>query len=176
MKLKKGVWGLLLVCLFVAAPARALTAQQIKAAYLFNFFKLVQWPGGSFAGGSAPFVLALYGGDPFGGALDGFLKGKTVESRAITLVRINSPAEAKKAHLVFVAAARSGDMAKVSAAVKGAPVLVVGDGPGLTGKGAVLSLVEAGGKVKVCLDEAAASRAKLKVSPQLIVLAKQCGG
>ena len=162
--------------LLMAGPARALTAQQIKAAYLFNFFKLVQWPGSSFAGGSAPFVLALYGGDPFAGALDGFLKGKTVENRAIKIVRIASPAEAKKAHLVYVNGPRSGDLAKVSAAVKGAPVLVVGDGPGLTGKGAVLALVESGGKVKVCLDEAAASRAKLKVSPQLIVLAKQCGG
>jgi len=76
---------LLVLVFFVGAPrvwaqGNSPSEYQIKAAFLLNFAKFVDWPPNSFAGPESPFLICVVGEDPFGGVLDEYLMGKKLAS------------------------------------------------------------------------------------------------
>ena len=83
--------GLLAWALFAcSSPARAdePLASQVKAAFLLNFTKFVQWPALAFADEHAPLAICILGADPFGNTLDEMVKGEAVNGRELVVQRI----------------------------------------------------------------------------------------
>jgi hypothetical protein len=82
------------LCLAAAIPACAQAPPsveyQVKAAFLLNFVKFIEWPSEAFQNKQAPVTLRVFGHDPFGSALDDILRGRTVNNRAVVVRRINS--------------------------------------------------------------------------------------
>jgi len=81
-----------LLSLAAATPTRAQAnpsvEYQVKAAFLFNFAKFVDWPPGAFQSEKAPITLCVFRHDPFGGALDEIIRGKTINNREVLARRI----------------------------------------------------------------------------------------
>jgi hypothetical protein len=80
----------LLVCAHLGAASNALAQDspseyQVKAAYLFNFLKFVEWPEGAFPDPLAPIVIGIVGDDPFGEALPQVVIGKTAQGRDLAI-------------------------------------------------------------------------------------------
>ena len=76
----------LLACVSISSyPARAAEAEpleyQVKAAFLLNFTKFVQWPASAFADEHSPLAICILGEDPFGNTLTEIVKGETVNGR-----------------------------------------------------------------------------------------------
>ena len=98
-------WGFsaLLLLIPLTASAQELDEYAVKAAFLYNFTKFVEWPS---SGGQVPFLifkLCILGDDPFGPALDQAVRGKTGASgRPMEVRRIKDPAEARQCQIVFV--------------------------------------------------------------------------
>ncbi len=64
---------------------------QVKAAFLLNFTKFIDWPAASFANPDSPITICILGKDPFGPVLDEIVQGETVNSRKVAVQRISQP-------------------------------------------------------------------------------------
>jgi hypothetical protein len=82
----------------------ALPEYQVKAAYLFNFLKFVEWPEESFADPLAPIVIGVVGEDPFGNALPQVVIGKTVQGRDLVIRIYHAGEDLRGAHILFISA------------------------------------------------------------------------
>ena len=67
---------------------------QVKAAYLLNFTRYVEWPPQSFTDPRAPVTICVLGRDPFGSVLDATVGGRTTQGRSVSVRRIRSTSEA----------------------------------------------------------------------------------
>jgi hypothetical protein len=161
-----------LVCLAEPAPARAETAvseYELKAAFLYNFAKFVEWPGG--AGTSAPLCFGIVGHDPFGPTLDRLLAGKTIHDRPITIRRFPDADAVTPCDLLFVSAQSADAIPRETYSRPG--VLAVGETDGFLADGGAIAFSMEGNKLRFSVNAAACERARLKLSSQLLKLARR---
>jgi hypothetical protein len=156
------------------SPARE---HDVKAAFLYHFSQLVDWPAGA-ASPSEPFVIAVVGPDPFGTALDQALGGKSVRSQPLQLKRFASVGDlaGARVHVLFVGGSDPGFQARALEAVAGQPVLVVGETPGFAERGGTIGFrVTPEGRVGFDINARRAEQAGLRMSSQLLKLARIVG-
>ncbi len=155
----------------LALGAESATAKEykIKAAFLFNFAKFVEWSPQRFAGSQSPIVIAILGKNPFGADLSALVKERTVNGRPIVARRIDSAAEVADAHIVFVSGEEDG---RLDATVLSSPgVLTVGESPAFGAGGGIIRFTLVDEKVRFEINQAAGEKAGLKISGQLLKLA-----
>jgi hypothetical protein len=145
---------------------------QLKAAFLFNFAKFIDWPPASFANPQSPFVVCILGPDPFGHAIDEVLKGKTIEDRQVAIERLKSVAQVRQCQIVFVSQSESFHLADIVQALHGACVLLVGEADGFAEAGGTIQFALEDNHVRFLINPDAAARAGLKVSSKLLSLAR----
>ena len=138
---------------------------QVKAAFLKNFVKFVEWPQPS-----AALTLCILGADPFKEALAG--TDEVGGGRKLTYRRIASIREAGGCQAVFVPLSQREALPEILAALEGKPVLTVGDGEGMASAGLMLSFLIEDQKVRFEANLAPARRAGLTISSRLLGLAK----
>jgi hypothetical protein len=63
----------------------------VKAAFLLNFTKFVEWPASSFSSPETPITICILGNDPFGPVLDQMIEGETASGRRLAVVRVRLP-------------------------------------------------------------------------------------
>jgi hypothetical protein len=151
-----------------AAPARE---YEIKAAFLYNFTKFVDWPAQSFANADTPIVIGVLGDSPCVQALERLVKDRKVNGRPIVVRRIASAAEAKVTQMLFVGSAQEEQFAGMEPAIASLPVLTVGESPGFATLGGAIDFVPQGDNIRFEINIGVAERAGLKISAQLQKLA-----
>lgn len=142
----------------------------VKAAFLYNFTKFVEWPPAAFEERGS-FRLCVLGENPFGKSLQSVIEGEQVQGRPITLLRIDSLDNPRLCHILFLSRPETERFPAVLAAVRGAPVLTVGEAPGILGQGAGVSFVLKEGKVRFEINQTAVEGHGLKMSSKLLRLA-----
>jgi hypothetical protein len=174
---------LALVVALVAAPLLTAQAgpkeQKIKAAYLYNFVKFIDWPDNAYSGAGAPTSICVLGDENFDGILEKAVLGKEVKGRGISVKVLGNGAAVPGAvdcQVLFVAASEEGRAGEVTGALGGSPVATVGESNGFAASGGVLNFTTEGGKIKVELNMGAAGKAGLKVSGKLQQVATAVGG
>ncbi len=160
---------LLAACLSAQAQAPAPTEYQVKAAFLYNFGKFVEWPPGTLADSS--FAICVLGDDPFGPALDQVIEGKSVHGKKLVAHRLGRIEEAGKCHVLFVSSSENGRLSQVLTSLRGRRVLTVGDTEGFAHRGGIINFRLVENKVRFEINLDAAERAGLTVSSQLLKLA-----
>src|SRR4051812_27313987 len=83
-----------------ATGAAAPDEYQVKAVFLFNFSRFVECPASAFPTAGAPFVVGVYGHDPFGAELDEVVKGETVNGRPLVIRRVQNAADAANCQIL----------------------------------------------------------------------------
>ncbi len=161
--------ALLLVCPF-AVGAHDLSEAQVKAAYIHNFAKFVEWPAEAFAAAQAPLVLCVAGKDGLGGALAA-IEGKPVQGRDLRIKRAVGTDEVRTCHMLFVSEGDEKSVGEVLRAVGALPVLTIGDVDGFAAAGGAIGFVPRDDRVLFEINPDAAKRANLKISSQLLRLA-----
>lgn len=151
------------------------TEYEVKAAYLYNFARFVEWPSDAFVAPTSPFVVAVLGEDPFGSALEDLLTNKKILNRDITIVRTRNPEEAAHAHLVFIASSELHEMPHILRALAGRSILSVGDVPDMARQGSVIGFRMEAAKVRFDINTASAQQARLKLRSQLLKVARIIG-
>ncbi|HMD47440.1 MAG TPA: YfiR family protein [Bryobacteraceae bacterium] len=141
---------------------------RVKALFLFNFAKFVEWPNALPGDGIS---IGILGDDPFGDMLAQTIAGKTVNGHGF-IVRHVKPEQARQCQIVFVAASERKHVRAVLDAVAGSPVLTVGDMHGFAQAGGVIDFEIIDSKVRFEVNLEAAERARLKLSSKLLSLAK----
>jgi hypothetical protein len=158
----------------IADPHRV-EEYKVKAAFLYNFSKFVEWPANAFPDASAPFVIAVLGDDPFGDALD-ILKGKTVQGRPVVVRRVASLADMGRVNILFVSSSVKSRLGSVLPAAEKVHALTVGDTQRFRSQGVAIQLVRDGDKIGFEVNLEASRRAGLVISSKLLGLAKAVSG
>jgi hypothetical protein len=169
----------LLIFLFFCAPVLAqesLPEYQVKAAYLFNFLKFVEYPNESFMDPLAPIVIGVIGDDPFGNALPQVVIGKTVQGRDLVIRVYRSGEDLRGAHILFISASERKRLPMILSSLRGSSVLTVADTEGFLEAGGMVQFLNENGRVRFAINVDATGRAKLKMSSKLLSLAKVVGG
>jgi len=153
----------------------ALSEYQVKAAYLFNFLKFVEWPDESFADPIAPIVIGVVGEDPFGNALPQVIIGKTVQGRDLVIRIYHAGEDLRGAHILFISASERKRLPMILSSLRGSNVLTVADTTGFLDAGGMIQFLNENGRVRFAVNVDATARAKLKMSSKLLSLAKVVG-
>ncbi len=150
----------------------------VKAAYLYNFAKYVEWPLEAFASDDAPLWICIAGANPFGDALT-MLSGKRVENHPVEVRHLPAMTGLDRCHIVFIGRVEQGQFKTVLARLARLPVLTVSDINDFARMGGMIGLVEADQRIRFDINLTTARRANLKLSSQLLKLAsivEQNGG
>jgi hypothetical protein len=170
--------GLLAIAFALLSPPAAQPAQagslaesEIKAAFMYNFAKFVQWPDAAFAQPQSPLVLCVMGEDGFGPALD-TVDHKLAQGRELQVRRRVRLEDAKSCHILFVAESERARLAAVLHSVSGSSVLTVSDIDRFAELGGVIGLYNVDNKLRFSINPEQAHSASLQVNSQLLKLAK----
>lgn len=168
------VTATIVVVVVIAGAVRADSALEyrVKAAFLYNFAKFVDWPQGAFVSDEAPVRLCLVGGDPFGAVLDRTLKGRTVNGRNVVVHRNQDAQTLGRCHITFVGQDTGEPLARVMQRVGTTGVLTVGESDAFYDLGGIIRFLVEDGKVRFDVNAGEAEGASLKVSSQLLKLAR----
>jgi YfiR/HmsC-like len=151
-----------------AARAQSPEEYEVKAAFLFNFTRFVDWPAPS---GSGPFCIGIDGSDPFRGALEEAVKGRSAGGRAIAIKHFKPGEESAGCEMIFVSAKDTKKLGALLVRLSGAAVLTVGETPGFCASGGAIGFAVQDHKVKLEINPGAALRARLQISSKLLSLA-----
>lgn len=169
--------GVTAAALIVLAPAAAqhVTEQDVKAAFLYNFTRFVEWPPGT-PGSSNPFRLCVMADKAMTAVIERTMKGESVGGRQATILVPASPAEASGCQILFVASAQFEHSRSILAAVRDLPVLTVSDARGFLAHGGVIEFLLENGRVRFDISTVAAKRAGLTISSRLLQVARLVDG
>jgi len=162
--------GLLLMLASVAGQAQQNTEQELKAAYLVNFLKYVEWPDNP-----AKATICLFGRDVIGTALAGH-EGRTVAGRELVLRRVGSPDQFAGCHILYVPDTEEARFAAVLRWVEGLSILTVSDAEFFARQGGGIALVREETRLRFDVNIDALNRARLKPASQMMRLARQVIG
>jgi YfiR/HmsC-like len=154
------------------AQVRPSSEYELKAAFLFNFAKFVDWPPTAFAGPESPFLVCVLGTDPFGITLDNTLREKVIAEHPASVARVKRVADISGCQILFVAASESHLLPEVLAKLRGQCVLVIGETNDFASSGGVIQFTLEDNRVRFFINPDAADRAGLKISSKLLALAK----
>jgi hypothetical protein len=152
------------------------TEYQVKAAYLFNFLKFVEWPGDPLVDTHARWVIGIVGANPFGDELTQIVSGKTVQGHELLVRRFQSGEDLHTCHVLFISASEKKRLPSMLAALSGSSVLTVGDMDDFIESGGMIQFVMEEKRVRFAIDVGASSQAGLKVSSKLLSLARTVTG
>jgi hypothetical protein len=146
------------------------TEYEVEAAYLSNFGRFVEWPGRANGAGET-FNICVLGQDPFGLALDGALKGESINGAPMAPKRIAGPDEASSCRILFISTSKDNQLDSILRALGTSRILTVSDMAAFTDRGGMIQFVLDGNRVRFQINIAAAQRARLSLSSQLLKLA-----
>jgi hypothetical protein len=161
-----------------AQEAGAPSEYQVKAAFLYNFAKFVEWPPQAFPATNTPITIGMLGRNPFDGELERAVRNKVVNGRPLVMQKLASTTDPllKHCQIVFIQPMEKNRLVEFLAALKDAPVLTVSESEGFTRYGGMINFVMEERKVRFEINDAAAARAGLKISSKLLSLAKKSEG
>ena len=171
----KFIFGIAAILLIVVAGVGVVEAQsnseyQIKAAYLYNFGKFVQWPSGAFSGPSDPFRICILGESPFDQKLESAFSSRKIQNHPVHVIYPDSIAQSRKCHVLFLSPSESGHMKAIVADLRSDAVLTVADTPGFISAGGMIRFFLEEDSVRFEMNPSPASQAGLKISSKLLVL------
>lgn len=161
---------MIVLCLLSAVCAQSQahpSEYQVKAAYLYNFGKFMNWP----ESGQTEFYLCVLGDDPFGANLDSTITNATINGKKVAARRLTAVQDAEGCEIAFIAASESGRLERDLATLKKLHVLTVSDMPDFIRRGGIIQFVEEDRKVRFEVNLKAAQESGFTLSSELLKVA-----
>jgi hypothetical protein len=153
-----------------AAQPRTAAEPEVKAAFVYQFGKYVDWPAGALDQ-ARQLQVCVIGDDAFGATLDATLRDKTLHERPLAVRAAGAHDRFADCHILFVAAGARGELPTILATADARPILTIGEHGTRTGGGCMIDLMRDGARLRFAVNAAAARRAGLTISSQLLKLA-----
>ena len=163
-------------CAFLAIPVLHAqnprpTDYQVKATYLYNFGRFIEWPGKVAAAQGGSFTVCVLGQDPFGPSLDATLAGETIGGKTVVAKRISSDEESGDCQILFLSLTDDSRLNKIIVDLDKKAVLTVSDMSQFVKRGGMIQFVLEGKKVRFEVNLTAAQHAGLTLSSELLKVA-----
>ncbi|HTD66980.1 MAG TPA: YfiR family protein [Candidatus Limnocylindria bacterium] len=146
---------------------------QVKAAFIFNFAKFVEWPPASFADGKAPLCIGVMGENPFGSDLEHVLRDKRLNSRLLTIRECRTVEEAKTCQVLFITASEKSRLKEILDGLSETHILTVGETETFVKSGGMINFVREGNRFRFEINDKAARKAGLRIASKLLELGKK---
>lgn len=153
-------------------PSTHPTEYQVKAAFLYNFAKFVEWPGDVLTDSNDPIKIGVIGDDPFGTDLDETIKGKTVKDRELVIERFHQIQELEFCHILFIGSPERKSLLRILERLKKFCILTVGETEEFTRYGGMIRFLIVENRVRFEINVEAIDQAGLKISSKILKLAK----
>lgn len=161
--------GLLAVNSYAQA---AMEEYQVKAAFLYNFAKFVEWPSQAFKTSTDPITVCVLGRNPFGSALEDAIRGKAIEGRTFQYRQVSDAESASGCQILFVGSAESKHLHSLFGNLKPQGILTVGEVQDFALDGGVINFKLEDGRVHFEINLSAAEHEQLRISAKLLSLAQ----
>ena len=155
-----------------AAQAPETLEKDVKAAFLYNFTKFVDWPQSAFESTTEPLRVCVVADAAFTRSVDRIIEGETVRGRPLRRV-VPGPTEVARCHVLFVGAPETERARELLASVGRAPVLTVGESRRFIEQGGAISFIVVNDRVRFDVNTRATDRAGLTVSSKLLRVARR---
>lgn len=143
----------------------------VKAAFIYNFVKFVEWPDGKAISKQSNIDICVVGNSPLSETGNVF-KAASTAKLTLSLVNERNWSNAHNhCHIVFISASEEDKLSEILAAMKGQPVLMVSDIDNFAAKGGMIGFVTNDNKIKIVINAKAISTAGLRVDAQLLEIA-----
>ncbi|MDD5712094.1 MAG: YfiR family protein [Smithellaceae bacterium] len=177
---RKRLWRIFLALLaifmgFTSLDARAEqpTEDQVRAAFIYNFAKYVEWPESALRDEDKSIVIGVLTEDDFDTVLSESIWGKTLKGKKVLVKHFDTAEDAvAHCHILYIDSSASGYMPAILDALGKAPILTISNVDRFTAKGGMIGFVREGANIRFEINEHAAERVGLKISSQLLKLAR----
>lgn len=154
-----------------AAEISTPSEYEVKAAFLYNFVKFIEWPAGSFADDQSPLTFCVLGDDPFGKGFDP-IRSKTIHNRPVSIRHIDDPAAAGACHLLFISASEQDRVDDLLGSLDNRGILTISDMKKFALSGGMIAFVTVENKIRFEINIRSANRSGITIGSQLLKLAR----
>jgi hypothetical protein len=162
--------GLLAIAACATAQADPPTEYEVKAAFIHNIAKFVEWPDKA-ASGPRELKLCILGKNPFGSAIE-TLHNKTIGTMRWEVATVSPKDDLSSCRVLYISASESANLEQLLNSTKGRAVLTIGDTEGYAVRGVIINFYMEGNKVRFEINAHAIKQARLNISAQLLNLAR----
>lgn len=163
--------GIMFGALGLSAQKSRPLEYQVKATYLYNFARFVQWPANSAVAKNGAFAICILGQDPFGLTLDAVLAGETIDGKAVSAKRVAKPQDAKGCRVLYISSSEESRLKEILATLDKVCVLTVSDMPQFSQRGGMIQFVQQSNKIRFEVNLASTEGAGLTLSSELLKVA-----
>ena len=170
LRIKHTAFSLLFLLMACPLFAQKASEYQVKAAFLFNFTKFLDWPPATMGQADEPFVIGVLGTDPFGSYLDETIAGEKIMEHPMIIKRFSTVEQIDRCHILFINEPRK--TTEVLNALKGKSILTVSDDSHFCRNGGIIRFYTENESIHLEINIQAAKAANLAVSSKLLRIAK----
>jgi hypothetical protein len=168
---------LLGACMLGCVMSQSVDAQsaaeeyQVKAAFLFHFVQLVEWPAGTLDASDRSISLCIFDDEPHRRELENTIEGKVVGMRVLHLRLLDQRQDIQGCNILFLSRDEGRRQAAILRSVHDLPVLTVGETDTFLADGGMIHFHLDGDKIRFDINAAGADASHLRISARLLLLA-----
>lgn len=151
------------------AGAQVPSETELKAAYVYNFAKFVQWPVEAFASATSPLNLCVAGRE-LPPAFEA-LHGKSAQGREMRVRRLLRADDVRECHALYVPESAESLVPDHIRTSRGTPVLTIGESEGFAANRGIVGFTPRDERLHFEINPESAARAGIRVNAQLLRLA-----
>ena len=144
----------------------------LKAAFLSNFARFVQWPEDVSESPPSPIIIGVLGKDPFGDALDAAVEGKTIHGRSLIIKRFRTLKDVEECHILYISHSEKKRLPLILKGLEDTSMLTVGDTGHFAHLGGMIRFFREEDRIRLEINLDAAEKEGLKLSSNLLNLAR----
>jgi YfiR/HmsC-like len=169
--------GMLGLTVFIrgACGADAPTEYQVKAVFVFNFSRFVEWPPQVFAAPNQPFVIGILGGDPFGARLDEAVRGEQIDQHPLLVRRFRNVEEIGDCRILYIDRSEGAQLPQILAVLEHRGTLTVSDLDDSSQRGVMIQFTTENNRIRLRINVESARAAGLTISSKLLRSAEIVG-
>lgn len=165
------------IMMLLSGPPRSAAAQpataeyKVKAAFIFHFAQLVDWPPGALNAGDQSLNLCVFDDEPRLQELESTIEGKLIGTRVLHVHLISQPQTMQGCNILFLSRDEGRRQGVVLRSLQGQPILTVGETDSFLSDGGMIRLHVEEDKIRFDINSSSANSSHLKISSRLLLLA-----
>lgn len=152
------------------ADSSPLNEYEIKAAYLYNFAKYVDWPTSTPPRDNSPLIICTVGKSPMNEVIES-LAGKSIKNHRLQIRHFSKIEDIRECNILFINASLKTSLAQILASIAPRAILTVSDCNGFAAAGGIIEFVPVGEKIRFKINNRVAQSMNLRISSHLLRLA-----
>jgi hypothetical protein len=163
--------ALLLMQLSVVRAQDLPDEEQVKAVFIFNFTKFIDWPASAFSAPESPFIIGVVGKQSISSYLQEAIAGEYAAGRTIMIKHYSSPKDIRNCHILYIGSEDPEKVKSILATTQNQNILTVGDSPNFLRWGGMVRFFTEKGKIRLEINSDAARSSGIRISSKLLSVA-----